>query len=221
VQLFEVSEVHRITAGRVQTSGGEVRAPFLVHATNGLGPHLTRKVAARVLPINNFIAVTEPLGDAAPMPDPVAVADGRFVVNYFWQTKDGRLVYGGGESYGKRHPVDIATRVRANLARVYPNLSEARFDYAWGGTLAVTATRLPFVADLGQGVFAAGGYSGHGLALSGLAGKALAEAIDGDGARLGVLAQLPVPALPGGRMFGGAMTTAGMMWAAMRDRLRG
>ena len=85
----------------------------------------------------------------------------------------------------------------------------------------MTATRLPYVADLGGGVFAAGGYSGHGLALSGLAGKALAEAICGDRKRLALLGNLPVPALPGGRMFGGLMATGGMMWAAAMDRLRG
>ena len=221
VRLYERSEVHRLTSGLVQTGGGEVRAANVVHATNGLGPHLTGRVAARVLPINNFIAVTEPLGDAAPMTDPIAVADDRFVVNYFWQTRDGRLVYGGGESYGKRYPTDIATRVRQNLGRVYPELADVRFDHAWGGTLAVTATRLPYVADLGGGVFAAGGYSGHGLALSGLAGKVLAEAICGDRTRLGLLGNLPVPALPGGRMFGGLMATGGMMWAAAMDRLRG
>ena len=221
VRLHEHSEVHHLTSGTVRTGGGEVRASHVVHATNGLGPHLTRPVAARVLPINNFIAVTEPLGDAAPMTNPVAVADSRFVVNYFWQTRDGRLVYGGGESYGKRYPSDIAARVRGNLARVYPELADVRFDHAWGGTLAVTATRLPYVADLGGGIFAAGGYSGHGLALSGLAGKALAEAICGNRWRLELLSTLPVPALPGGRMFGGVMATAGMMLAAGMDRLRG
>ena len=221
VRLYERSEVHHLRSDAVRTGGGEVRAASVVHATNGLGSHLTRRVAARVLPINNFIAVTEPLGASAPMSDPIAVADDRFVVNYFWQTRDRRLVYGGGESYGKRYPSDIATRVRQNLARVYPELAGVRVDHAWGGTLAVTATRLPYVADLGDGVFAAGGYSGHGLALSGLAGKAIAEAICGDRTRLGLLGKLPVPALPGGRMFGGLMATGGMMWAAAMDRLRG
>jgi gamma-glutamylputrescine oxidase len=219
VRLFEQSEVHRIAAGGVHTAGGGVSARFVLHATNGLGPHLTRGTAARVLPINNYIAVTEPLGVRAPMPDPVAVADSRFVVNYFWQTRDGRLVYGGGESYGKRFPADIGAKVRANLGRVYPGLADVAFTHTWGGTLAVTATRLPYIADQGQGVFAAGGYSGHGLALAGLAGLAVAEACTGNPARLDLLARLPTPALPGGRLFGGWMTAGGMAWAALRDRI--
>ncbi|MDB2407611.1 FAD-binding oxidoreductase, partial [Jannaschia sp.] len=164
VTICERSEVVRLGNG-VETREGRVSARFMVQATNGYGPGLTARTGARVLPINNYIAVTEPLG-APVMADPVAVADSRVVVNYFWQTRDFRLVYGGGESYGKRFPRDIASRVRANMSRVYPELTDVRFSHAWGGTLAVTATRLPYVDEVAPGVFSAGGYSGHGLALS-------------------------------------------------------
>ncbi|WP_371157644.1 NAD(P)/FAD-dependent oxidoreductase [Jannaschia sp. 2305UL9-9] len=217
VTIHEGTEVHRIS-DVVATARGRVRARFVLQATNGYAAHLTRKTAARVLPINNYIAVTEPLA-TPPMAEPVAVADSRFVVNYFWQTADGRLVYGGGESYGKRFPGDIAGRVRANLSRVYPELSDVRFDHAWGGTLAVTATRLPYLAEVAPGVFSAGGYSGHGLALSALFGKVAVEAMRGDRARFDLLGRLPVPALPGGRWLGGLAAQAGMVFGAMRDRL--
>ena len=216
--IHEGTEVTRI-GDAVETARGRVRARFVLHATNGYSPGLTRATADRVLPINNFIAVTEPLDDP-PMREPVAVTDGRTVVNYFWQTRDGRLVYGGGESYGRRFPRDIAGRVRSNMARVYPELTGVRFTHAWGGTLAVTATRLPYVAEVRPGVFAAGGYSGHGLSLSALFGKACVEAMRGERARFDRLAALPVPALPGGRVVGPWAAQAGMLWGAITDRLR-
>lgn len=220
VSVFEGSEVHRIS-DVVATGQGRVRARFVLQATNGYAAHLTSKTAARVLPINNYIAVTEPLANPPfctkwGMP---AVADSRFVVNYFWQTRDGRLVYGGGESYGRRFPSDIAGRVRVNLSRVYPELSDVRFDYAWGGTLAVTASRLPYLAEVAPGVFSAGGYSGHGLALSALFGKVAVGAMRGERARFDLLGRLPVPALPGGRWLGGLAAQTGMVFGAMRDRL--
>lgn len=222
-QMHEGSEVTHIRPRadhwRVQTARGQVTARHILHATNGLGTHLTRASAARVLPINNYIAVSERL-DTPPMPDPVAVADSRFVVNYFWQTSDNRLVYGGGESYGKGYPRDIAAKVRANLARVYPALRDIRFEHAWGGTLAVTATRLPFIGQPQPGLFTCGGYSGHGLALAPHAGRAVVEAIQGDATRLTRLQSLPTPPLPGGALLGGALTTAAMAWYALRDRLR-
>ena len=219
--IHETSEVHAIDGTTVRTAKGHVRARMVVQATNGYSPWLTGKTAARVLPINNYIAVTEPLANPpfCTKRGHPAVADSRFVVNYFWQTKDGRLVFGGGESYGKRFPRDIRTKVRRNLARVYPDLADVRFDHAWGGTLAVTATRLPYLAEVAPGVFSAGGYSGHGLALSSLFGKLCVEAARGERSRFDLAGRLPVPALPGGRLFGGWMAQAGMMLGALRDRV--
>lgn len=220
VSIHEGSEVHRIS-DVVATGQGRVKARFVLQATNGYSPHLTAKTAARVLPINNYVAVTEPLENppfCTKWGNP-AVADSRFVVNYFWQTRDGRLVYGGGESYGRRFPSDIAGRVRTNLSRVYPELADVRFSHAWGGTLAVTATRLPYVAEVAPGVFSAGGYSGHGLALAGLFGKVSVEAMRGERGRFDLLSRLPVPALPGGRWLGPWAAQAGMVFGALRDRL--
>ncbi|GIT90031.1 gamma-glutamylputrescine oxidase [Jannaschia pagri] len=221
VRIHEGSEVTRI-GDRVETAAGAVTARFTLLATNGYAPHLLAKTAARVLPINNYIAVTAPLKTPPfdPSLEPPAVADSRFVVNYFWQTRDGRLVYGGGESYGRRFPSDIAGRVRRNLRRVYPHLADVAFSHAWGGTLAVTATRLPYVAEVAPGVFSAGGYSGHGLALSALCGATCVDAMRGQRDRFDVLRTLPVPALPGGRWLGPLGAQAGMLLGAVADRLR-
>ncbi|WP_299839020.1 FAD-binding oxidoreductase [uncultured Jannaschia sp.] len=216
--IHERSEVHRIHGTEVATAQGAIAARFVLHATNGYSPHLTGPTAARVLPINSYIAATAPVPGAEGR-DGFAVADDRFVVNYFRWTPEGRLIYGGGESYGRRFPRDIRAKVRANLARVYPELAEVELTHAWGGTLAVTATRLPYLAEAAPGVFAAGGYSGHGLALSGLAGRVAVEAMRGERARLDLLARLPVPALPGGRIFGPWAAQAGMVFGAVRDRL--
>nr|WP_237072550.1 FAD-binding oxidoreductase [Pseudaestuariivita rosea] len=218
VEIHERSEVHKVEPGRVQTNGGVVRAKNILLACNGYGTHLNRKTASHVLPINNYLAVTEPLGDRAPMIRPVAVADSRFVVNYWWQTRDGRLVYGGGESYGRKYPKDIRAKVRANLARVYPELKDVNLTHAWGGTLAVTSTRLPYLAEVEPGLFAAAGYSGHGVALSILCGKLVADAIAGDRSDFDLIANLPTPALPAGRIFGPAMTSAAMFAFSLRDR---
>ena len=89
-------------------------------ACNGYLGGLAPRVASRVMPINNFIVATEPLGDRMPLSRDMAVADDRFVVNYWRRSEDGRLLFGGGESYGYRFPRDIAALVRKPLARIYP-----------------------------------------------------------------------------------------------------
>jgi len=109
----------------LRTAGGCVTADHVILACNGYLGGLEPAVAARVMPINNFIIATEPLGDLAPMTRPVAVADSRFVVNYWRQTPDGRMLFGGGESYGYRFP-DIAATVRKPMLQVYPQLAGAR-----------------------------------------------------------------------------------------------
>ncbi|MDJ0823858.1 MAG: FAD-binding oxidoreductase, partial [Paracoccaceae bacterium] len=104
-RIFERAQVHTIRQGSkitVQTDGGRVVADTLVLACNGYLGGLDRAVAARVMPINNFVVATEPLGDRAAevLTQDIAVADDRFVVNYFRLSHDKRLLFGGGESYG-------------------------------------------------------------------------------------------------------------------------
>ena len=98
------------------------------------------------MPINNFIVATAPLGEArarALIRHDEAVADSRFVVNYFRRSADHRLLFGGGESYGYRFPADIAGVVRPRMLGVFPQLADVAIDYAWGGTLAITVDRMP------------------------------------------------------------------------------
>ena len=127
VEIYERSAVHHITEGDpaiVQTDGGRVTADHVILACNGYLGGLNRKVAAKVMPINNFIIATEPLGDRIKevLPRDVAVADSKFVVNYFRLSHDGRLLFGGGESYGYRFPSDVAAKARKPMAQVFPAL---------------------------------------------------------------------------------------------------
>lgn len=216
--IFENTQAIAINDGVVTTADGAVRAGTVILATNGYVGGLSRDLDRRVLPINSFIGVTEPL-DTPPLTQTIAVADDRFVVNY-WRMVDGnRLLFGGGESYGLRFPRDIAAKVRRPLADLYPGLRDIKIDYAWGGTLGITTTRNPYFAEPAPGVFTAAGYSGHGVALATLGGRILAEAILGDRARFDLMARLPVPPLPGGALVRRTMVPMAMQFYALRDRL--
>ncbi|MEM9009788.1 MAG: FAD-binding oxidoreductase [Pseudomonadota bacterium] len=221
--LHEESRVERIDPGaiRVATSTGEVTADALILATNGYHGDLLPEVGARVMPINNFIAATEPLGERAReiIAEDIAVADSRFVVNYFRLSADGRLLFGGGETYGYRFPADIGGFVRRPMSRVFPQLRDVRIDYAWGGTLGITRSRMPHFARPRPGIWSAAGYSGHGVAMATLAGKLLAEAIGGETADFDRMAAVPTPAFPGGGTFRPPLLALAMLWYATLDRL--
>ncbi len=221
--LFERSEVHHIRPGSkpvVSTHSGKVTCDHLILACNGYLGGLQPQIAAKVMPINNFIVATEPLGPRASeiLSQPVAVADTKFVVNYWRLSEDNRLLFGGGESYGYRFP-DIVKTVSKPMLEVYPQLRDVRIDHAWGGTLAITMNRMPCFARPAANTFSASGYSGHGVAMATLAGKLMAEAVAGQSAGFDVMAALPQPRFPGGVALRWPLLVAAMTWYSMRDRL--
>ena len=185
----------------VRTARARVRAARVVLAANGYLRGISPAVLRHVMPINNFIAVTEPLGEEralALIRGGIAVSDSRFVVNYYRMTADHRLLFGGGETYGYRFPADIAAFVRRHALKVFPQLGAVRFEFGWGGTLAITPTRMPFIREIGAGYYNASGFSGLGVVLAPYCGRILADAIAGERTRFELLARVPVPAFPGG-----------------------
>lgn len=224
VRIFELSRVHNIKQGAkplVQCATGSVNADHVVLGCNGYLGTLNGEVAAKVMPINNFIAATEPLGDRVRdvLPRDVAVADSRFVVNYFRLSHDGRLLFGGGESYGYRFPQDIAAKVRGPMSKVFPQLRDVQIDYAWGGTLGITMKRLPYVARLAPNILTASGYSGHGVGTATHAGYLMAKAIEGEAEGFDTMAAIPATPFPGGPSMRSPLLALAMLWYATRDRL--
>jgi gamma-glutamylputrescine oxidase len=213
----------RIPAGwEVQTARAAVRAESVVIAGNGYLRNLQPVVEARVMPINNFVVTTERLGREGAerlIRNRLAVSDSRFVVYYFRITPDDRLLFGGGETYSYEFPRDIAGMVRGHLLGVFPQLEHTRIEHAWGGTLAITSSRLPFVREIEPGLFNASGFSGQGIVVAPFAGKAIAEAIGGDRRAFDLLGQFPVRRFPGGKYLRWPILVAAMSWFALRDHV--
>ncbi len=224
VRIFEGTEVLGVEESdpaAVRTEQGTISADHVILACNGYLGDLNRKVAARVMPINNFIAATEPLGrDAANvLTRDVAVADTKFVVNYFRLSSDGRLLFGGGESYGYRFPSDIAAKVRKPMTEIFPHLRDVKIDYAWGGTLAITMRRMPYLARVAPNILSASGYSGHGVGTATHAGQLMALAILGQAEGFDTMARVPALPFPGGPALRSPLLMLAMTWFALRDRL--
>ncbi|MCF3933566.1 FAD-binding oxidoreductase [Acuticoccus sp. M5D2P5] len=195
----------------------EILADTILLAGNGYLNGLEPRVEDRIMPLVNHIAATEPL-DLAVIPGGEAVSDTRRVVRYFRQDAEGRLIFGGGESFGTP-PADIEAFVRPYLLEVYPNLADAPIAAAWSGTLGITRTRCPYIRRLEPGLYAAGGYSGQGVGLATFAGKVIADAVAGETDALDVFSHMPVPPFPGGRRFQGPLAALAMAWFSLRDRL--
>ncbi|MGQ3673151.1 NAD(P)/FAD-dependent oxidoreductase [Xanthobacter sp. TB0136] len=224
-RIHEWSRVSRVDeAGDLTITtadGAQVKADYLLECGNGLMDGLDRQVDAHVMPICNYIAATEPLGARAHeiIANNAAVADSRFVVNYFRLSPDGRLLFGGGESYRRGLLDDVPGFVRPYMLRIFPQLADVRIAYGWGGVLGITLSRLPYVRRRSGRVLVSAGYSGQGVALAPLFGKILAEAVLKRPERLELLEKLPVPPFPGGPMMRYPLMVAGLTWYALRDMI--
>jgi len=224
VQLFEHSPVIRLEDGAgvtITTEEGVVRARHAVLACDALLGKLEPNLAARIMPVGSYIAATEPLGEERArslIPRDLAVADTLFSLHYFRLSADHRLLFSGGERYTPHHPKDIAASVMRHLPGVFPQLADVKAEFGWGGLVSVTSSRLPHIGRKGN-LFYAHGYSGEGVIMSNLAGKLLAEAMNGQLGRFDIFQSIAPRAFPGGTKFRYPLYVLGMLWFALRDRL--
>ena len=174
------------------------------------------------MPIINHVLATEPLGEdraRALIPSGACVHSTKFVVDYYRCTADHRLLFGGGETYSDRPLAEPKAFVRRYMLQVFPQLADVRIDHAWSGRLAITMNRLPHVGRLAPNGFFAQGFSGHGVALTQIAGKLVAEAVAGTAERFDVLAGLRHRAFPGGTAFRHPLLVLGMLYYTLRDKI--
>ncbi|EAU41371.1 OXIDOREDUCTASE [Fulvimarina pelagi HTCC2506] len=220
-RLFETSPVerleHRGNRHIARTATGTVTAPNVLLATNAYGHDLSPALDAHVMPIGSFIGATEPLEDETILPGGECCHDSRFVVRYFRRSRDNRLLFGGREAYTSATG-DIARHIEKQIAEVYPQLEGVRLTHAWGGHVAITMKRMPFVETSRNGLTAIGGFSGHGVMLANFAGRLYAERLAGNRNRLQLLEDLDIPPFPGGTRLRGPLTALAMTWFAFRDR---
>lgn len=224
-RIFEMSEVTKVETGTqpcIHTATGRVIADHVIFACNGYLGDLAPAVAARVMPINNYILATAPLAPELAtklIANGAAVSDSKFVINYYRLSPDNRLLFGGRESYGYRFPSNIKTFVQKAMLEIYPQLVDTPIDYGWGGTLAITMNRLPHLTRVSPNMLSASGYSGHGVAMATFCGSLAADAVLGQADRFDAMASIPTTRFPGGASLRSPLLALAMAWYALRDRL--
>jgi gamma-glutamylputrescine oxidase len=223
--IHENSEVLRYEAGRevrVHTAKGAIRCANLVLCGNAYIGAVAPALARRILGVGTYIIATEPLGEERArglLPSNAAVADINWILDYFRRSRDHRLLFGGRVSYSSVQPPRLAESMRKRMVRVFPELADVKVAYAWGGYLDITMSRAPNFGRLAKNVLYFQGFSGHGVALAGLAGKLAAEVIGGSAERFDVFARIPHRDFPGGRYLRRPSLMLAMLYYRLRDLL--
>jgi gamma-glutamylputrescine oxidase len=223
--IYENSEVLRYQDGPqvlVHTAQGAIRCANLVLCGNAYIGAVAPALARRILGVGTYIIATEPLGEERArtlLPTNAAIADINWILDYFRCSEDHRLLFGGRVSYSSVQPPRLAESMRRRMVRVFPALERVKVDYAWGGYLDITMSRAPDFGRLSANVYYLQGFSGHGIALAGLAGKLAADAIAGTAERFDVFARIPHRDFPGGRLFRRPSLMAAMLYYRLRDLL--
>lgn len=223
VRIYENSAAQAPTDKKthveIRAGAGSVNAKHVIIAADTWTGDIAPELDSYTVPIMNYNIATAPLPNADQLlPSDAAIADSRFVLNYFRLSADKRLIFGGGEKYVQHPPSDIAAFVRKHMVQVFPSLAHTPIDFAWGGAVGVTMNRLPQVGRKGN-VFYAHGFSGHGALVTTLTGELMAEAVVGTMSRFDVFANLPHSRFPGGKWLARPLATLGLLYYAMRDRL--
>jgi gamma-glutamylputrescine oxidase len=221
--LYTQTKVQKVTPGKtvsITTARGTVRANFLFTAGGAYLGDLLRPIRARIMPVGTYILATEQRDDVPNLiPGNEAVADLNFVLDYFRRSADNRMLFGGRVSYSRLPPPSLKASMLARATRVFPQLANAKVEFLWGGNVDITRNRAPDFGRLTENIVYAHGFSGHGVALTGLAGKLAAEAIAGQAERFDIFARIPHAKFPGGRAFRTPALVLATSYFRLRDML--
>ncbi|HQW81237.1 MAG TPA: FAD-binding oxidoreductase [Pseudomonadota bacterium] len=225
VRIFEQSAVVELVRANkpvLRTAMGELEADFVVLAGNAYVQGIVPELDARVMPVGTYIGASEPIGAErmqSLIRSDIAVADINWALDYFRPSSDHRLLFGGRASYSTLQPLNLRATMISRMTRVFPQLADVKLDHVWGGYVDISLNRAPHWGRIGPNVYFAQGFSGHGVAATGLAGRIIAEAIRGQASRLDVYARIPHYPFPGGRALRTPLLVAAMAWYKLRDAL--
>jgi len=206
----------------VRTEAGRVRCAHLALCGNAWLGDTAPQIARRIMPVGTYIVATEPLGAARVrelIANDAAVTDINWILDYFRRSRDHRLLFGGRVSYSGLDPFNTAHATRQRMLHVFPQLRDVRIDYSWGGYVDISLNREPDFGRLAPNVYYVQGFSGHGIVLTGIAGKLLAEAISGMAERFDVFAHIPHREFPGGALLRRPALVLAMAYYRLKDLL--
>ena len=180
VQTIERDSRQGESGWKLTTSRGPLWAHEVFVGTSGYTGSATPKLQKKIVPIGSFIIATEVLPEKLAhelSPRNRMIYDSKNYLYYYRLTPDRRMLFGGRAAFFPETNQTIrrsAEILRRGMIDVYPQLSDARVEYVWGGTLDFAFDMMPHAGQL-EGIYYAVGYAGHGVAMATYQGQKIAE----------------------------------------------
>ena len=177
----------------LEVEGAVVQPRIVIVAVNAWTSYLLPS-ARQVQSALTFACATEPLSDSVLHDIGLGLAIPFYTVDtpYLWgrQTHDRRMIFGAGLVYrtpqeleqlelDAAEPAAALARLEARIRRLHPALSNKPITHRWAGPIGIPQGLEPLIGSLPRapGILLAGGYAGHGVALSIRMGEYLAQNI--------------------------------------------
>ena len=165
---------------RLSTNRGQLKCEQALICTNGYTGPLSNGLHKKLLPIRSVLIASEPLPAhlrESILPNQVTLVDKRRLVMYMRYDRDGRLCIGDHGPARDAFTLDDFEPVKRRAIDVFPQLKNIVWDYHWGGRVAMTRSKIPFLYRIAPGLTAAMGYNGRGVGMGSIMGKTVADTI--------------------------------------------
>ncbi len=225
-KIFENSSVESyISENKVKIhldNGCIVNADKMILCCNAYIGNLNKELRKKIMPVKTYVSAftdipKEELNKF--FKKHITVGDMLFVLNYFRLDKKNNLIFGGGVSYSNVDPINLENSLKKSIKKILPGLEKYNAWCTWSGHVAITVNRLPHIGSIDKNILFAQGYSGHGLAITTMVGKMLAEVVLSQNSSFELLKKINHKNFPGFGVIDTPLLVLAMSYFKLKDLL--
>ena len=225
-KVYEESEVLSYKhEGKIKiqlTNKLEVTADKMVLCCNAYLDNLNKDLRRKIMPVKTYVsAYTEIPNQVLSnyFKRKITVGDMLFVLNYFRLDGNNNLIFGGGVSYSNIDPINLENSLKKSIRKILPGIEKYNAWCTWSGHVAITANRFPHIGAINNDIYFAQGYSGHGLALTTMVGKMLAQTVISSNSNFPLFEKLQHRNFPGFGVIDTPLLVLAMSYFKLKDFL--
>ncbi len=224
IKIYEGASVESYETGNKikikLENGSEVISDKMVLCCNAYIGNLNKKLRRKIMPVKTYVSAYKDIPKEVLkkyFKKQITIGDMLFVLNYFRLDKKDNLIFGGGVSYSNVDPINLENSLKKSIKKILPGVEKYNAWCTWSGHVAITVNRFPHIGTIDKNILFAQGYSGHGLAITTMVGKMLAEVIDSTNKNFDLFAKFNHRNFPGFGVIDTPLLVLAMSYFKLKD----